>query len=375
MLALVLLAALADPRLVVQSIAEKIEARYVLPAEGKVIAGELRERAAAGKYDGLEAKPLAAQLTKELRERDLHFDVQYERKPQTAAQVKEENHGFRRVEILEGNVGLIELTRIGDLRDARAAAEGAMALVAETEAVIFDLRASPGGYGNTVSFLVSHFVPPGTPLMATFERETGKTTRGKSMRTKTRLERQRVFVAIGPGTGSAAEALAFTFQRISRATIVGSRSSGAGHGGGWVAVGNGFEVFIPNFRAFDPKTNESWERKGVIPDVEAERAVAAAHLAAVSDPWLVPLLQLEANGPGKATLIPGRYEGIEIRDDHTFLGASGIPRRLTPLHDGTFLIEDSSVRRAIQARLRFVEGGLELLVPPDGRAIKRARIP
>lgn len=373
MLALVL-ALLIDPRVIVTSIADKIESRYVLVDEGKAIAAELRTRAAAGKYDGLDAPRLASQLTKELREKDLHFDVQHDRKPHTAEDGRAENHGFRRVEILEDNVGLIELTRIDDLKQARATAEAAMAFVAESDAVIFDLRESPGGYGNTVHFLVSHFVPPHTPLMATFDRETGKTARQRSSRTKTRLEQPHLFVAIGPGTGSAAEALAFTLQRTGRATIIGERSLGAAHGGGWVAVGEGFEVFIPTFRGFDPKTNESWQGTGVIPDVKAEQAVAAAHLAVARDPWLKALLQLEASGPGKVTLVPGRYEGIEIRDDFTFLGASGIPRRLIPLHDGTFLIEDKSVRRTVQARLRFVEGGLELLVA-DGRVIKRARIP
>lgn len=368
-----LLAVLIEPRAVVGSIADHIESRYVLAAEGRAIAEELRQRARAGAYDGLEARPLAARLTKELREKDLHFDVQHERKqPLSTAH---QNHGFKRVEILEGNVALIELTVIDNLDDARGTAAAAMTFVEHADAVIFDLRGSPGGHGDTVRFLVSHFVPPGTPLMATFDRETDKTTREKSMRTKTRLHDKKLFVAIGPGTGSAAEALAFTLQRIGRATIVGQRSQGAGHGGGWGAVGGGFEVFIPTFRAFDPKTNASWQGSGVIPDVAAERAVAAAHLAAVKDPWLVPLLQLEANGPGTATLVPGRYEGIEIRADSTFLGASGIPRRLIPLHDGTFLIEDASVPRAVQARVRFVEGGLELLVPPDGRALKRARIP
>lgn len=373
MLAFLLLAVLADPRTVVDSIATSIETRYVLAAEGRAIAAELRQRATAGAYDGLDAKKLASTLTAELRKKDLHFDVQYERKPAPSPRLQ--NHGFKRVEILEDNVALIELTVIGNLRNARDTAAAAMTFAKDADAVIFDLTGSPGGHGATVEFLVSHLVPPGTPLMATFERDTGKTTRQKSMKTGATLHRQKVFVAIGPGTGSAAEALAFTLQRIGRATVVGQKSQGAAHGGGWVAVGDRFEVFIPTFRGFDPKTNESWQGAGVIPDVEAERAVAAAHLAAVKDPWLVPLLTFEAHGPGKATLVPGRYDGIEIRDDQTFLGASGIPRRLIPLHDGTFLIEDKSVPRAIQARLRFVDGGLELILPPDGRAIKRARIP
>jgi retinol-binding protein 3 len=379
MLAFVLLATLLDPRRVVTSVAANIESRYVLAAEAKTIAAELRERAAAGKYDNLDAQRLAAQLTQELREKDLHFDVQYQRKAETPAQMRRANHGFRRVELLEGNVALIEIDHLDDLERSRKTIEAAMTFVAAADAVILDLRGAPGGYGNTVRFLASHFVPAGTPLMASFSRETGKTTRDRSMRTNVQLHTQPLFVAVGPVTGSAAEALAFTLQRIGRATIVGERSLGAAHGGGWVEVGDGFEAYIPTFRAFDPKTNEGWQGTGVIPELKSGQAAAAAHLAAIraiapNDRWLIALLELEANGPGTATLVPGRYEGIEIREDHTFLGASGIPRRLIPLHDGTFLIEDTSVSRTVQARLRFVEGGLELLVA-DGRAIKRARIP
>jgi hypothetical protein len=92
--------------------------------------------------------------------------------------------------------------------------------------------------------------------------------------------------------------------------------------------------------------------------------------------WLLPILELAANGPAKADAPPvaGKYKGVEITSDAKFIGASGVPRELTPLSDGTFLIEDASVAARYRARVRFTETGLELLTR-QGRVLPRPRLP
>ena len=122
---------------------------------------------------------------------------------------------------------------------------------------------------------------------------------------------------------------------------------------------------------------------------------AGAHLRAVAAldqqesthelRWLLPLLELAAMGPSIIDTdgLTGRYEGIEISATTggtlEFLGASGIVRPLTPLSDGTFLIEDPSVPPHARARARFVRDttgastGLELLTE-SGRVIPRRRL-
>src|SRR6185295_5182922 len=107
-----------------------------------------------------------------------------------------------------------------------------------------------------------------------------------------------------------------------RATIVGKRTVGAAQGGGWVPVGDGFVVFIPSFRSFDPKTGRNWEGSGVLPDAETavDRALETAHWRAVAAldakatrqdlRWLLPLLELGAKGPAERDVngLAGRYE-------------------------------------------------------------------
>lgn len=420
-----------DRAAVIEALALQLEARYVIPEAVPRIVAALRDKLHAGEHSETTATAFARTLTDDLRtaSRDLHFDVSYDaarerdlaaagaatRKrlpeiapsPERLAEMRRSNYGFRRVENLSGNVGYLDLRFFEDLRYARATAVAAMAVLAGSDAVIVDLRRNPGGHGNLVQFLVSYFFGERpVELMSSYDRETGVTKRGRTLRRLpgARLPDADVYVLTGPGTGSAAEAFAFTLQRKGRARTVGEPSAGAAHGGGWVPLGHGFVVFISTFRGFDPRTGEDWEGIGVTPDVAApaDSALEVAHVEAVrrlaakaSDPerqrklaWLVPLLDLGASGPRPVTpeslgSYAGTYDRATIEVDQGnahFVGAGGVRRRLLALTDGTFLIEDVSVPPENQARLRFVldaQGrvtGLELLAP-DGRVLPRARLP
>jgi hypothetical protein len=407
---------------VIAEVARQIEARYVLVDEAPRIAERLLEKAGTGAYDRSRTpESLAVALTSDLRaiSGDLHFDVQHDPEhaarllaagagtsaalpdlghtPEELERMRLSNYGFRRVEMLSGNVALIELAMFEDLAVAQPTTTAAMAFVSNADAVIIDIRGNPGGWGNTVGFLVSYFLPGDLELTSMFDRETGETTVSRTLATvpgKRMLEAP-LFVLTGPFTGSAAEAFAFTLQLAGRAAIVGQRTVGAAQGGGWVPVGDGFVVFIPSFRSFDPKTGRNWEGSGVLPDVETavDRALEAAHWRAVAAldakatrqdlRWLVPLLEFAAKGPAERDVngMAGRYEGIEISavgGTLRFLGASGVLRDMVPLSDGTFLIEDSSVPPMHQARVRFIPdgkgaiSGLELLTA-DGDVIPRPR--
>lgn len=410
------------PAEVVDAIANQIERRYVIVDRAAAIATNLRAKLATGAFDSAKTQSaLAEKLTEALRaEGDLHFAVEYDPDrdqrlraanadkraklpdiPRTAAEMRtmrRNNFGFQRAEILDGNVGYIEMTLFENLDYSRDTALAALKFIEGADAVIIDIRRAPGGSGNTVGFLVSHFLPPKTPLMATFDRETGETKRGYTLAKVPGRRRTDVplFIVAGPGTGSASEAFAFVLQQRGRAKVVGEKTLGAAHGGGWVPAADGFVVFIPTFRPADPSSGKSWEGVGVQPDIAApsDRALAVAHLHALQsiEPtselrWLIPLVDLDANGakPVASALaeeVTGHYRGIEILLDSgtlTFLGASGVRRRMFALADDTFLIEDASVPPKVQARARFVrdESGhviaLELLTN-RGDVIRRPRL-
>jgi C-terminal processing protease CtpA/Prc len=92
-----------------------------------------------------------------------------------------------------------------------------------------------------------------------------------------------VFILAGPRTASAAESFTYDLQSLNRVQVVGKRTAGAAHPGGFVRVSEHFAVFIPNGRPVNPVTGTNWERTGVPPDVDVavEEALTRAHILAL----------------------------------------------------------------------------------------------
>ena len=413
-------------RAVIADLSRQLHARYVFPDSVSRIVAHLEARSKA--YDSTTAAPaFAARLTEDLRRFDLHFDVRLDPELERAlraagsdtarvlpelplsadslAALERSNFGFRSVRLLPGNVAYLELDALDNFREAGPTARAAVEFLAHADAVILDLREVRGGYGSMDDFLTStFFAPDSVELLSGFDRERGTTLRGwthPSLAPRA-LGHVDLYVLTSGITASAAEALAFAFQIKGRATLVGERTVGAAHAGGWVPLARGFVAFIPNARGFDPRTGRNWERIGVEPTipVSAARALDAAHAEAirrlsgrVKDPrraqglaWLLPLLERRAAG---SLTVPasvlqrqaGEYERCRIEtdgDELRFIGVSGQPQRLIPLTEDTYLLEDERFPPEQQIRVRFVAGpdgrttSLLLLVD-DGRVLTRKR--
>jgi hypothetical protein len=290
---------------------------------------------------------------------------------------------------------------------SKETAAAAMNFLANTDAVIIDLRNNPGGFINLEIFLASYFygVDP-VELLSRYHREGDVTVRDWTLREVPgkRLQHADLFILTSSGTGSAGEAFSFILQQRKRAKVIGEKTAGAGYGNKETPIGNGFVFYVSTFRQFDPRTGRGWEEVGVEPDivVPAERALSVAHLEAVKNlagkapegqrkrqfSWLAGLLEFQAYGAKQipASLLEsyaGKYDGGKIvvslePGQLYFLGASGVRRKLYALADDTFLIEDTSVPPENQAQVRFVKNAqgivteLQLMVA-DGRAFPRAK--
>lgn len=416
----------------VDNMIRELREKYVAPEKVKEIESYMRARLQGGAYDRIEdARQLAAALTEDVRAagRDLHLLVAYDPALERAlmaapsapsvelqelppsaeglAELRRSNYGFRRVEILPGNVGYIDLGSFVDLNYSKKTAAAAMNFLANADAVIIDLRKNHGGFVNLEIFLASYFygVDP-VELLSRYHREGDVTVRDWTLREVPgeRLTRADLYVLTSRETASAGEGFAFIMQRRRRAKVVGEKTSGAGYGNKETPLGDGFVFYVSVYRQFDPRTGRGWQDVGVEPDVAvaAERALSAAHSEAVKNlaaaatderrrqqlSWLAPLLELEAYGARQvpAPLLEsytGKYDGGKIvvsleQGRLYFLGASGVRRKLHALADDIFLIEDASVPPENQARARFVkdrEGNvteLRLLVA-DGREFPRAK--
>jgi hypothetical protein len=378
----------AAPRDVAVHVAEQIAGNYFDPAKGAAIAADLKAEARKGAYDGY-AQPLdlARVLTERLRPLDAHFLVTWtppsdapaqQARPQ--ASVVEEtdaerrtNYGFRAAEVLPGNIGLIELRHFADFAaagdPAKRTADAAMALVANTDSVIFDLRQNGGGSPAMVGYLVSHFVPAGANVYNTFKgRGVDTNERPRVEVTAARRLTVPVYVLVSARTGSAAESFAYTLQAAKRAVIVGDASAGAANPGGFRPAGEGFLVFVSAGRPVNPITRTNWEGVGVKPDVaiRADEALTharslalghdlATHLAgpaALEKRWALEQLQPAAAVPA-ATLAAyaGDYGArtIAVADGRLMMLAGRRPAlTLKAISPDVFAIDDSDAPRRVK---------------------------
>ena len=277
----------ASPRTDTDSVAKAIEDNFYDVARGKSIASDLRAAAAKGDFDAYDDnRELAAALTQRLKPLDAHFNVQWSpptakddnnkgdrRPPRSPPPTHGTQHGIRRVEILPGNIGYIDLRQFAHFefgkpdQPARQAIDAALQLIAGTDAVIVDLRANGGGSPAMVGYLTSAFTPKGADIYNTFHRRQGTDSEAPGDWFPSPRLQVPLYVLESARTGSAAEAFAYTVKNAKRATIVGEASAGAANPRGEVDAGNGISVFVSSGTPISPITGKNWEGEGVIPDV------------------------------------------------------------------------------------------------------------
>jgi len=295
LLALAAVVADADTRSDIDEIAAAIEANYFDARRAAAIANELRNSAAAGELDRFANKSeLASELTRRLRRHDGHFNVAWQAKPSRASDSatssprrrvtplpeSRTNHGFKRIERLPGNIGYLELTYAADIdfsradSPARRAADAALALVRDADAVILDLRSHAGGAPSMVGYLVSAFVDAKADVYNTFHSRAGTQSERPAKPYATPMLSTPLYVLTSGRTGSAGEAIAFTLQSAQRAQIVGERSAGAANPAEMFDTPSGYRVLVSTGSPRNPINGRNWEGEGVKPDVEVSAAAA-----------------------------------------------------------------------------------------------------
>ena len=250
--------------------------------------GALRDASSSGE--------IAELLTRELRRFDQHFGVQW-RAPDEGdrpaageswfARLDRQNSGFNRVDVLDGNIGYVDFWGFDEV-NARSTARvaTAMAAIASTDAVIFDLRKNGGGSGDMVRLISSYLLPGGIHLNSFYWRASDSTT---EFWTLAEVDGERrtgvpVFVLTSKETFSAAEEFAYNLKHLGRATIVGESTKGGANPWQFFELGDGFRAGIPVAKAINPVTHANWEHVGVQPDlpVSADQALEVAHRSALA---------------------------------------------------------------------------------------------
>ncbi len=274
---------------VVDRTANELIRAYVFADVGQKMADAIRKNLAEGLYDKIDtvgafARRLDADLSaichdKHLgvrpRTRELPGAGQAEHGPRREGG----NYGFEKVEVFPGNIGYIKLNGFAGTPNAEPTAAGAMALVANTDALIFDLRQNGGGSPDMINFLCGYLFKDRTHLNTFDNRLEGiSQTYSRTDVPGQRYTNKPVYILTSDRTFSAAEEFTYNLKNLKRATVVGQTTGGGAHPVTEYNINKYFTLRVPYARAVNPITKTNWEGVGVIPHVEtsAKESLARA---------------------------------------------------------------------------------------------------
>jgi hypothetical protein len=287
---------------IIDGLLKKIDTVFIFPDVAKKMEQAIRERQAKKEYDAVTSgREFAEVLTRHLREvcKDNHLGVDFFAKgvpydadtppdPKAVEEFRQggvrRNYQFRKVERLDGGIGLLQVDGFYPAEWIAETAAGAMSFLANSESVILDLRQNHGGQsGGTL--LCSYFFKEETHLTDFYNRAENTTRQVWTypVAGAAKFADKDLYILTSHGTFSAPEALAYDMQALKRATIVGETTGGGAHGTTMYRITDHFGASIPFCRGINPVTKTDWEGTGVKPDVmvPADQALLTAHVLAL----------------------------------------------------------------------------------------------
>jgi retinol-binding protein 3 len=290
---------------------DSLQHRYFSHKIAAQAAEVIRARQKSGAYDSISsANALAKVLSEDLQAatRDLHVRVLFSAEPippkpvaqsaPTVAQLTarktfhaKRNFGLVSLSRLTGNVGYMDLQAFADTTFAADAIAGAMAFLANTDALIIDLRNNRGGEPEMQILLASYFFPART-LLSTFTSDDPAQVRQNwtvPVSGPRYLDKPVYILTSSRVTFSAAEGFSYIMQAFGKGTVVGERTGGGTNPSDGYVLNRNFAVMIPYATPIVPVTSANWSG-GVRPDIEAVASAAQASA------YVAALEQLLANG-------------------------------------------------------------------------------
>ncbi len=266
-------------------ILQNISERYVFPDAAPRIVAALRTRIEAGEYDKLTTvNTLADAMTKHLYEasKDKHLYL----RPGGARPGglppdfgRAGNFAMPKAEVLPGNIGYLQVNGWPQTDLAGPTFAAAMAFLANTDALIIDLRGNKGGAVQMVAEAVSYFVAEKPVHLITSNVPRTGTKNESWTREKIagpRYLNRPVFLLTSGKTFSGGEEFAYDMQALKRATLIGETTGGGAHPVQLYSIQGVFTLGVPFAEVKNAVTGTSWEGVGVKPDVAVPAAEALA---------------------------------------------------------------------------------------------------
>ena len=333
-----------EKRRAVMDLARLLRARYAIPGMAETAARAIEKQLARGAYDSIrDARTFGEAVSSDLRavtqDKHLQFGIPADPPSSSAnapvkpadpeaeraywnAEIRRGNFGLPRAEILPGNVGLLEVKRFQAPDLAGDTIAAAIAFLANSDAIIVDVRNCRGGSAHVMPLFAGYFLPRPTSLFDMVFRGDNFTERfwtaawlpGK------RLAQVPMFILTSGYTFSGAEGFAYRFQVLKRAVVVGETTGGGANAGGILDVGPVFKVWMPMGRPVDADTGTNWEGTGVVPDIKtsARDALSTAHVEALKT------LKAKAAGDRDRARIDWALERAEAGREPVFLSESDL---------------------------------------------------
>jgi hypothetical protein len=377
-------------RTVIDSLGQALKHNYVFPDTAAKMAAYVDREYKKGAYAGIrDPRELADRLQRDLQKahHDGHFRLMYA--PGMAkdladtngaaarhrtgdsmalAFVRQRNFAFTRTEILPGNIGYVKFDGfVGFVKEALPTFAGAFRFVANTDALIIDMRDNGGGSPVMVCTVASFFFPERHHWNDIIGPRDNRVFYVDPADVDSLTLKMPVYILTSRHTFSGGEDFCYGMQALHRAVIIGDTTGGGAHPVGPVPVVMGYVANIPFARSLNPYTRTDWEGTGVYPDIPVSSAMALdrAKQAIFNDrlrqaatdeekmKWQWQLDDLAARQPQRsaAAISPanyvGTYEGgLAFYADHGELYCKNEERggdvfKLLPISGDKFVLDEN----------------------------------
>jgi hypothetical protein len=367
---------------IIDSVTAALNDAYVFPDVAKKMEQLVRNNLKEGKYKKIKLlSEFTDQLTSDLQSvsHDKHLLFQMprsqdqngapamtpdEERKRQLEQLRRDNYGFRKVEILPGNIGYLDFRYFAETSfgEAAATAIAAMNFLAHTDAIIFDMRQNGGGNPSMIQLISSYLFEEPVHLNTFYIRKTDETqqfwTQGHVVGPK--MTAVPVYVLTSSATFSGAEEFTYNLKNLKRGTIIGEVTGGGAHP---VNIQDfptlHISLQLPYGRAINPITKTNWEGTGVTPDINvpADQALTVARIEALKKimdkeqnptrkkqlAWALKSLDLEKNPVTLDAKTLASFEGsfgprrIFLENSSLYYQRESRPKfRLVPMGDDTF---------------------------------------